>query len=589
MKLADALRILNAARLREAPPFRVALTAGFTPLHLGTFLQARLQQNKPDRRVELLTGLFSDAIGNLHRAGGADVIVAPIEWQDLEPRLGYRQLGGWRPSQAASIVAGFTERLRHLASAVAEAASRTPVVIAPPSLPLPPAFLTPTAQAATASLEIQAAMAGCMAQLAGLPGVKLVNLQALDQAWPPSGRFDLKSELTAGFPFTIGYASELARALSDCAAPKPPGKGIITDLDDTLWLGLAGEAGPDGLSWSLDRHGQLHGLYQQILASLAEQGVLLAVASKNDASTVEQVFSARSDLLLAPDRLFPREVHWGPKSESVARILRTWNIGADSVVFLDDSPIEIGEVQAAHPGMECILFPKNDYTAALALFHKLRDRFGRDTIAAEDALRLDSIRQGQVFLSEASGPAEHQESFLSQLEAELRFSVNPPPNETRVLELVNKTNQFNLNGLRYSDAEWARLRSEQESSVVSASYRDKFGMLGTIAVAAGKRTGKVFYLQAWVMSCRAFSRRIEHRMLGFLFDHLEVEEIHLAYQQTPKNTPFASFVATLLDTAPEGPFRIRRGEFEQRCPALFHRVDMQDPEASGVLSGKGSV
>ena len=136
-------------------------------------------------------------------------------------------------------------------------------------------------------------------------------------------------------------------------APPAPRKGIVTDLDDTLWSGLAGEIGPEGVSWDLASHSQLHGLYQKLLAALAEEGVLIGVASKNDPAVVERTFE-REDLLLRADRIFPVEAHWGAKSGSIERILRTWNISADSVVFVDDSAMELAEVAAAHPGMECL-------------------------------------------------------------------------------------------------------------------------------------------------------------------------------------------------------------------------------------------
>jgi len=109
------------------------------------------------------------------------------------------------------------------------------------------------------------------------------------------------------------------------------------------------------VSWDLAGHHQLHGLYQLLLAALAEEGVLIGVASKNDPASVQQAF-LRKDLLVRPNQIFPMEVNWNAKSSSVERILRTWNIGADSVVFVDDSPMELAEVAAALPGIECVRF-----------------------------------------------------------------------------------------------------------------------------------------------------------------------------------------------------------------------------------------
>ena len=172
-----------------------------------------------------------------------------------------------------------------------------------------------------------------------------------------SQRLDLKSDLAAGLPYSLAHADALAAALAQLLARETPKKGLITDLDDTLWNGIVGEVGPQGVNWDLASHQQIHGLYQKLLASFSEEGVLVAIASKNDPRVVEEALD-REDMILKRRHVFPSEVHWKAKSGSVERILRTWNVGADSVVFVDDSPMELAEVAAAHPGIECILFPK---------------------------------------------------------------------------------------------------------------------------------------------------------------------------------------------------------------------------------------
>src|SRR5579884_578668 len=141
-----------------------------------------------------------------------------------------------------------------------------------------------------------------------------------------------------------------------------------------------------------------------MLAGLADHGILVAIASKNSPEVVNQALS-RSDLVINKEKIFPIEVHWDAKSGSVARILEAWNIGADSVVFVDDSPMELAEVAAAHPGIECVLFPKDDYNACLAMMRRLRDMCGKERVSQDDAMRLESLRQSAVFREQASGGA----------------------------------------------------------------------------------------------------------------------------------------------------------------------------------------
>ncbi len=204
--------------------------------------------------------------------------------------------------------------------------------------------------------------------------ISLVNGQRLDENSPMGKRLDLRTEITQGFPYKTSHASVIGQLLAELVSRHEPKKGLITDLDDTLWAGILGEVGVEGVHWHLAEHAQLHGLYQQFLASLASAGILIAVASKNDAALVDQAFE-RDDLLLSKTSVFPIEAHWRPKSESVQRILKTWNVLAESVVFVDDSPMEVAEVQNAFPKMECLLFPKEDYAAFLGLMTRLRDRF----------------------------------------------------------------------------------------------------------------------------------------------------------------------------------------------------------------------
>jgi FkbH-like protein len=308
-----------------------------------------------------------------------------------------------------------------------------------------------------------------------------------------------------------------------------------------------------------------------LLGSLAEAGSLIAAASKNDRESVEQALR-RPDLVIPGRFLFPIEAHWGPKSESVERILRTWNVAADSVVFVDDSPIELAEVKAAYPSMVCLRFPTNDDQEALAFLGELRDLFGKETILAEDALRRESLRRSASLRESGAGSRISSDQFLQEVEAEVTLDFTKTLDDPRALELINKTNQFNLNGRRYTQGLWREYLGRSDTFLVRVGYKDKFGPLGTIAVLAGRRQSEVLRVDLWVMSCRAFSRRIEHRCLEQLFDDMKVEQIAFDYQPTPRNGPLRDFLASLLDGPPQPGFRLTREGFEAHCPALFHRL-----------------
>ncbi len=406
--------------------------------------------------------------------------------------------------------------------------------------------------------------------------MRIVDTQVLDAASPPGQRLDLARDLQCGFPYRVEHAGILAERLAALLRPASPRKGLITDLDNTLWRGIAGEDGVDALSWHLDRGDHAFALYQQMLASLADLGVLIGVASRNERSVVEQAL-AREDLLVPRDTFFPVEAGWGSKSESVARILEAWNIGPQDAVFVDDSAMERAEVATAFPQIECLPFPDGNDEALLALLNTLRDRFGKATVSAEDRLRRTSLRNAPA--RSAACPKE----FLAAANAEFRMSWNAP--DARCLELINKTNQFNLNGRRLDEADWRRRLADPRTFLLAVAYRDKFGPLGKIAVVLGRQTATGAVLDSWVMSCRAFARRIEHQTLAALFERLGVDAIQLAYRPTQRNGPMQDFLIAVAGESPAGDLTIPRESFEARCPRCYGKVtwDERTERAADVL------
>ena len=455
MTITEALQIAQRVPA-AAPKFQVKLACGFTPLHLQTFLTAHLQQRLPGRKVVIVPGLYGDlagAIENVATGDGdrPDCLAVVLEWPDLDPRLGFRNSGSWSTAAISDILSSARAMLARIADALSRVPAGVRIAAALPSLPLPPMFHTAGWQASEEELILQRDLLAMAAELAHGMRIVIVNGQQLAERSPAASRFDLKSDLLTGLPYTIQHASEVACALALALHPPAPKKGIISDLDDTLWNGIVGEVGTDGVSWDLASHHQLHGLYQKSLASLSESGILVGVASKNDPAVVQKAFE-RPDLLISSDRIFPFEVHWDAKSGSISRILNTWNIAADAVIFVDDSPMECAEVAAAHPGIECICFPKGDYAAGLAMLRRLRDLCGKERISKEDTIRLDSIRRSAEFQQQAATGSAPEE-FLQQLNATIAIDFHCG-SDSRTLELINKTNQFNLNGIRLTEADW---------------------------------------------------------------------------------------------------------------------------------------
>ena len=577
LKVSEALKITQGAPV-AGEPFNVVLACGFTPLHVELFLRAHIQRRLADRKVNVQTGLYGnliDTIDRAHQLPLAHSLVVCLEWADLDPRLGYRRLGGWGPAQETDAVVQVEASLERLRQSLHQLAVGTRVVLSTPTLPLPPLFHIGEWQLAATGARIQAILTNFVADLTQAGKVAIVNPQHLAELSPPAQRFDLKSELLNGLPYSLPHADVLTGIMARLVAPAPPKKGLITDLDDTFWKGILGEVGVTGVSWDLSQHNQIHGLYQQLLSALADQGILVAVASKNDPNLVQKAFE-RTDLIIAKEKIFPFEVHWNAKSGSVRQVLTVWNIGAGDVIFVDDSPMELAEVQAAHPAVDCRRFPTNDYAAAVTFLRDLRSAFGKERISAEDSIRSSSLRQGAQF-STALDQAGASDEFLERLSAEITVETHAA-GDPRTLELVNKTNQFNMNGRRIDSMEWQQATTELGAIVWAISYRDKFGPLGKIAVLAGRQDGSNVHLNQWVMSCRAFARRIEHQCLKLLFEHSGANAITLDFQKTERNGPFQDFLTTIGKDLSAPVLTLHRSDLDGSRLPLHHQVHWSPPE-----------
>jgi len=581
MKLIEALKLVaeNGAD-PDRPRLEVGLVCGFTPLHLQTFFSAHLQRRMSDKQIAVTTGLFGDIHGTVRALvdNPADAAVIVVEWADIDPRLGIRDLGGWSPQQLTDIVAHARMWLDELLQLTRQLVVTTPAVVSLPTLPLPPVFFTAPWQTSAQEADLHASLWRFAAAAATDRRIRVVNPHSLGLSSPPAERLDVSGSWGYGFPYRNVHAERLAAALARAVENRRPMKGVITDLDDTLWSGIVGDDGVENISWDLDHHTQGHGLYQQMLATLAEEGVLVAVVSKNEPGVVDAAF-AREDLLLRRERVFPLAVGWGSKAEAVGRVLARWNVAADDVVFVDDNATELEEVKGAHPAIECLRFPHGDPPGIYALLVRLRERFGRNALSEEDALRLDSLRAAADATDSAEPSEGHSEALLEHADAELVLDFSKDAGDARAFELIWKTNQFNLNGRRPTERGWAEYLRDPHTFLLTATYKDRFGALGKVAVLAGRVDGSRAVVETWVMSCRAFSRRIEHQCVKALFERFDVRQVSFAFTETPRNRPMARFLASLHGGAPGAPLSAEA--FHAACPRLFHRVVLKDACPAG--------
>ena len=283
MKLGEALDIANRVPAEGSIPKPISLVCGFTPLHLLTYLKAHGRLRFPEAGVSPEIGLFGDLQGNLQRAAQHSLgeIAVILEWSDLDPRLGVREGASWNKQTQHDIVLEIEHGFDRLWETLRGACQKSLVVLVPPTLPLPPLSHTASVQASRFELSLASLLSTLLEKASEQPGIRVLNLSRLDEVSAPGTRLDIKMALASGFPYSLSHADTLARFIIDLAYPVTPKKGLITDLDDTVWKGILGEVGVQGVKWDLAGHSRAHGVYQKMLAALADNGVLVGVASKN--------------------------------------------------------------------------------------------------------------------------------------------------------------------------------------------------------------------------------------------------------------------------------------------------------------------
>lgn len=309
-------------------------------------------------------------------------------------------------------------------------------------------------------------------------------------------------------------------------------KAVIVDLDNTLWGGAVGDVGTDGIELGSSYPGVGYQDLQAELARWKRAGILLAIASKNEPSNALGAIRDHEQMRLRVEDFSHTEIHWEPKSVSVGRILERFNISASSVLFIDDNPREREEVARQHPELRIFEFPDEPYQLAPTLraisWPLLVGESDEDQRRAELQAQL-AARQ------EAQSVPEARDDFLSSLGIELQLRIDEKADIARGAQLHQKTNQFNLNPERFTEAQLESLRQGPGSHVVTVGYLDRFGDAGTIAAATLSQpsTESGWSVHTFLMSCRVLGLGVETTVLIWLaerFGPLEFE-----YRVTPKN------------------------------------------------------
>lgn len=306
------------------------------------------------------------------------------------------------------------------------------------------------------------------------------------------------------------YADHVARLLG--ALRGKSRKCLVLDLDNTLWSGVIGDDGLQGIVLGQgDATGEAHLEVQRSSLNLRKRGIVLAVSSKNDDQIARSVFREHSEMLLREDHFAVFQANWNDKATNIAAIARELSLGIDSIVFLDDNPVERALVREALPEVAVPELPDDPalYSRTLAA----AGYFEAVAFSSEDRKRADFYHDNarRAALQQQVGDIE---GYLASLKMQITFQPFDKQGRSRITQLVNKTNQFNLTTRRYTEAEIAAFDVDPAVFTLQVRLTDRFGDNGMISVVICRMADpQTWEIDTWLMSCRVLGRRVESAVL----------------------------------------------------------------------------
>ena len=320
-------------------------------------------------------------------------------------------------------------------------------------------------------------------------------------------------------------------------------KGRCADLDNTLWGGVIGDDGPEGVELGNETPtGMAYTAFQSYLKELSGMGVLLNVCSKNEKPRQRPALNGRTACSKQTTSCASRPT--GAKVPNIDAIAGEINILPDSLVFLDDNPAEREIVRQELP---TVTVPE---LAAPEEYARVLDRGGWFEATAVSA---DDRRRGEMYRQNLQRAAARQsfgnyEDYLRSLEMRCELGPFDTPHAERITQLINKTNQFNLTTRRYTAAEVEALMNDPACVTLYGRLLDKFGDNGIVTALIGRQTGDALDIELWIMSCRTFKRNLEYALFDRLVDVCRergIKTINGIYLPTAKNLLVADFYATI--------------------------------------------
>jgi len=340
----------------------------------------------------------------------------------------------------------------------------------------------------------------------------------------------------ASLPELARYSMRYVKALMGLTK-----KCVVLDLDGTLWGGIVGEAGAEGIALGPTAPGIEYVDFQRALLGLTRRGVLLAVCSKNNPEDALPVIRTHPHMVLREEHFAAMRINWKNKADNVAEIAEELNIGLDSLVFVDDNPNERELIKQLLPEVLTVDLPRDP-----SLYRRmLEDMTDFDLLALtrEDETRVAKYQSNAKRRAEQVTAAS-LDDYLRSLEVKVDIRLAPRDSLGRVVQLFNKTNQFNLTTKRYQAEDVSRFMESEEYRVYDLRVADRFGDHGLVGTAVVRTQGEEWRIDSLLMSCRVMGLGVETAFLERIYcDAVRERVVRLVgeYVQTKKNQPVKEF------------------------------------------------
>ena len=442
-------------------------------------------------------------------------------------------------AQASAVVGPYLERsvdelLKALATHRSQARAGTLLLICPAGASLPESQANAIEVAARRLVE----------GVSRIPGVGLIVAAAQHQhyAVPGDAIHDPIRDEIGHIPYQSGYFHLLGSLIVRHAQRRlaAPRKVVAVDCDNTLWGGVVGEVGPEGL-----RFEPQHQLLQETLQRLAKSGVLVCLCSKNEEFDVWSVFDRRPDFRLSRSSVVGAMINWLPKSQNLKALAARLNLGIDSFLFLDDNPVECAEVRAGAPEVLTLNFP-SDPAAAIRLLHHTWE-LDTTTGTAEDQART-RMYQEEFQRQDLQAQTGSFREFIASLQLDVRIEAVGDAELTRASQLTLRTNQFNFLTRRRDEAQVRQLMDGGSHRVLTVHVTDRFGDYGLVGLLIAERQSNLLDVDTFLLSCRVLGRGVEHRMVASL-GQMAIREglgaVRLRVEFTRRNAPARAFLESI--------------------------------------------